>query len=73
MARAFLIVMDSVGCGGAADAPAYGDDGSNTLGHIARDCAKGLGDRAGLRAGPLALHFLDSLGLKEVCKASTGT
>ncbi len=73
MARAFLIVMDSVGCGGAADAPAYGDDGSNTLGHIARDCAKGLGDRAGLRAGPLALPFLDSLGLKEVCKASTGT
>ena len=32
--RAFLIVMDSVGCGGAPDAAAFGDAGANTLGHI---------------------------------------
>lgn len=32
--RAFLIVMDSVGCGGAPDAAAFGDEGSNTLAHI---------------------------------------
>ena len=72
MARAFLIVMDSVGCGGASDAASYGDQGSDTLGHIATACAKGLGDQAGLRAGPLTLTFLSSLGLREACKASTG-
>jgi phosphopentomutase len=33
--RAFLIVMDSVGCGGAPDAAAFGDEGANTLAHIA--------------------------------------
>ena len=32
--RAFLVVMDSVGCGGAPDAAAFGDEGSDTLGHI---------------------------------------
>ena len=73
MPRAFLIVMDSVGCGGAADAASYGDEGSNTLGHIARACAKGLSDKAGLRAGPLTLPFLSSLGLREACHASTGS
>ena len=34
MRRALLIVMDSVGCGGAGDAAAYGDAGADTLGHI---------------------------------------
>ncbi len=32
--RVFLIVMDSVGIGGAIDAADYGDEGSNTVGHI---------------------------------------
>ena len=32
--RALLIVMDSVGCGGATDADDYGDAGADTLGHI---------------------------------------
>ena len=32
--RALLLVLDSVGCGGAPDAVAYGDEGANTLGHI---------------------------------------
>ncbi|MEM9583504.1 MAG: phosphopentomutase [Pseudomonadota bacterium] len=32
--RAFLIVMDSVGCGHAPDAADFGDEGSDTLGHI---------------------------------------
>ena len=44
MARAFLIVMDSVGCGGAPDAADFGDGGSNTLGHIAQACAAGRAD-----------------------------
>lgn len=34
MSRAFLIVLDSAGCGGAPDAAAFGDEGANTLGHI---------------------------------------
>jgi phosphopentomutase len=33
--RAFLIVLDSVGIGAAPDAAAYGDEGANTLGHLA--------------------------------------
>ena len=53
MGRAIIIVLDSVGCGGAADAAAYGDAGADTLGHLAAACAEGRGDRAGLRAGPL--------------------
>jgi phosphopentomutase len=32
--RALLIVLDSVGCGGATDAAAYGDEGADTLGHL---------------------------------------
>ena len=53
MARAILLVLDSVGIGAAPDAAAYGDAGADTLGHIAEACAAGRGDRAGLRAGPL--------------------
>lgn len=34
MPRALLLVLDSVGCGHAPDAAAYGDEGANTLGHI---------------------------------------
>ena len=33
--RAFVVVMDSVGCGGAPDAADFGDAGANTLAHIA--------------------------------------
>ncbi len=32
--RALLLILDSVGCGGAPDAAAYGDEGSDTLSHI---------------------------------------
>ncbi|TXM87862.1 phosphopentomutase, partial [Methylobacterium sp. WL116] len=53
MARALLIVLDSVGIGGAPDAERYGDAGSDTVGHIAEACAAGRGDRTGLRSGPL--------------------
>ena len=72
MPRAFLIVMDSVGCGGAADADRYGDEGADTLGHIAQACARGEGNRAGIREGPLDLPFLASLGLEAACLASSG-
>ncbi len=72
MARAMIIVLDSVGCGAAPDAAAYGDEGSDTLGHIARACAAGRGGRGGLRAGPLHLPNLAALGLSHACRASTG-
>ncbi|WP_214824057.1 phosphopentomutase [Exiguobacterium algae] len=35
--RIFLVVMDSVGIGEAPDAAEFGDTGSDTLGHIARE------------------------------------
>ncbi|WP_332694992.1 phosphopentomutase [Bosea sp. (in: a-proteobacteria)] len=72
MTRAILIVLDSVGCGGAEDAAAYGDAGADTLGHIAQACATGQGDREGLRSGPLTLPNLARLGLSQACEASTG-
>jgi phosphopentomutase len=72
MARAILIVLDSVGCGGAEDAHLYGDTGADTLGHIAQACLDGRGDRAGLRSGPLRLPNLARLGLAHACEASTG-
>lgn len=34
--RVTLIVLDSVGCGDAPDVASYGDEGSNTLGNMAR-------------------------------------
>jgi len=72
MPRALLIVLDSVGIGGAEDAAIYGDAGSDTVGHIAEGCAEGRGDRAGLRQGPLHLPNLAALGLGLACEASTG-
>ncbi|AJY45956.1 phosphopentomutase [Martelella endophytica] len=72
MARAFLYVLDSFGIGGAPDAREYGDLGADTLGHIAEFCAAGLGDRAGLREGPLELPNMASLGLLEAAKLASG-
>ena len=72
MARGVIIVLDSVGCGGARDAADYGDEGADTLGHIADACAAGQGDREGVREGPLSLPNLDRLGLGLVMHASTG-
>lgn len=37
--RIFTIVIDSLGIGAAADAAAYGDAGTDTLGHIAQRTA----------------------------------
>src|SRR3954464_12052012 len=51
--RVILIVLDSVGCGELPDAAAYGDEGSNTLGNIARSV-------------PLRVPHLRSLGLDRV-------
>ena len=64
--RAFLVVMDSVGIGGAPDADQYfngdvPDTGANTLGHIAQACADNLAEEG--RTGPLNLPNLAALGL----------
>lgn len=72
MARALLLVLDSVGVGGAADAALYGDDGADTVGHIADAAASGNADREGLREGPLHLPHLSALGLGEACRAASG-
>jgi phosphopentomutase len=72
MTRAILIVLDSVGIGGAEDAAAFGDAGADTLGRIAEACAAGRGNLEGLREGPLHLPNLDRLGLGAAAEASTG-
>lgn len=73
MPRAILCILDSVGIGGAPDAAAYGDVGSNTFGHIAEHAASGKADRAGLRSGPLNVPNLDALGIGAAIKLSTGS
>lgn len=68
MPRAFLVVMDSVGIGGAPDAGTFfngdaPDSGANTLGHIMQACAEGGADAG--RAGPLKVPNLMRLGLGQ--------
>ena len=70
MARAFLIVMDSVGCGGAPDAADFGDQGANTLGHIALACAQGRAEQG--RSGLLRMPVLDALGLGAAIHLASG-
>lgn len=59
MSRAFLIVLDSLGVGGAPDAEAFGDTGADTLGHIAASCS-------------LSMPHLERWGLGAAAHASTG-
>ncbi len=73
MARAIILLLDSFGIGGAPDAAQYGDAGADTLGHIAEQCAHGLGNRDGLRSGPLHLPNMTSLGLAQAARLATGT
>lgn len=65
MPRAFLVVMDSVGIGGAPDADEYfngtvPDTGANTLGHILEACPD------------LSLPTLGALGLWDALHLSSG-
>jgi phosphopentomutase len=66
MTRAFLIVMDSVGVGGAPDADTFfngdcPDTGANTLAHIAQACSDGRAEEG--RSGPLMIPHLEKMGL----------
>ena len=75
MARAFLVVIDSVGCGGAPDAAEFfngtlPDTGANTLGHIAQACAEGKAEKG--RSGPLSMPNLDALGLGAAIRLASG-
>ncbi len=54
MRRAFLVILDGVGFGPAPDSSSYGDDGANTLGHVAE------------YAGSLHLPNLQALGLANI-------
>ncbi len=75
MSRAFLVVMDSVGIGGAPDAGQYfngdvPDTGANTVAHIAQACAEGRAEDG--RSGPLSLPNLDALGLGAAARLASG-
>ena len=65
MARAIILVLDSFGIGATADADRFDDEGSDTLGSIARV-------RAISEKGPLRLPNLAKLGLFHASKESTG-
>jgi phosphopentomutase len=56
MARALLVVLDSLGIGAAPDADRFGDAGADTFGHILQTCAPVLPN---LRA--LGLHAAHAL------------
>ena len=59
MPRAFLLILDSLGIGGAPDAASFGDEGANTLCHICDHMV-------------LNVPHLASLGLGEAAALSTG-
>lgn len=54
MSRVFIIVLDGVGAGEAPDASEYGDQGSNTLGNLAR------------AVGGLHLPLLEAMGFGNI-------
>ncbi len=69
MSRAFLIVIDSVGIGGAPDAASFYNDGrpdtgANTVGHIAQEMAA--------KGKPLTIPTLVSLGLGRALTLASG-
>lgn len=73
MARAFILVLDSLGIGSAPDAQAYGDAGANTLLHIAEACAAGKADNARrAKKGALFIPNLRALGLEAALRLACG-
>ncbi|WP_105189260.1 MULTISPECIES: phosphopentomutase [unclassified Pseudoalteromonas] len=65
MARAVILMADSLGIGAAPDAEAFGDLGANTLAHILDAYQQHWGE-------PLALANLSRLGLIDACEAASG-
>lgn len=80
ISRAIVIVLDSVGVGALPDAASYGDEGSDTLGNIAKRVALdiptlrglGLGRVADIGPGPRldAPHGMGAVG--RMAEASAG-
>lgn len=68
--RVVFLIADSLGVGFTPDADRFGDAGSNTLGHIAERCFRGLADDD--RAGPLRIPHLERLGIGLACKLASG-
>ena len=58
MKKAVLIVLDSVGVGALPDAPLYGDEGSNTLGHTVKATDLRLPNLEKLGIGGIPTAFL---------------
>jgi phosphopentomutase len=79
VARVVIIVLDSVGCGDAPDASAYGDEGSNTLANIAQAVgglklphlgAMGLGNLTDIKGVPPNRETIGAYG--RLTETSTG-
>ncbi|TKB49265.1 phosphopentomutase [Ferrimonas sediminicola] len=70
MKRVFILMMDSFGIGAAGDADKFGDAGSDTFGHIAKECAEGRAEVG--RSGALKLPNLTRFGLVKAAQESTG-
>ncbi|MEL4485226.1 phosphopentomutase [Shewanella algae] len=70
MKRTIILMLDSFGVGAAGDAAKFGDLGSDTFGHIAKECAEGRANDG--RKGPLKLPNLSRLGLAHAAMESTG-
>ena len=66
MGRAIIAVLDSFGIGATEDAGRFGDEGSDTFGHIAKE-------RAASEAGAMQLPNLAKLGLYHAGRDSTGS
>ena len=62
MARALLVVLDSLGIGAAPDAERFGDVGADTFGHILAECAPKLPNlqSLGLHAAHALAHGRES-------------
>ena len=64
MARAFILVLDSLGIGAAHDAARFGEQDADTLGHIAR--------WRNAQGTPLQIPHLERLGLGAASHRATG-
>ncbi|CRK85758.1 Phosphopentomutase [Candidatus Providencia siddallii] len=70
MRRLFIIVLDSLGIGSSEDSYKFGDNGSNTLGHIAESCFFGdISDHSKY----LYIPNLTKLGLGKAAEEASGS
>jgi len=80
MKRSIILLLDSLGSGGAEDANTFAgrtrdgrifdDSGANTLAHIAEACANGKANIG--RHGALAIPNLNRMGVGQACSKSSG-